>query len=82
MRWWEILAARRERGNDEQVKATWSATRLLAFVIQKTAGNNKISKPSDLFSLPWDEDGGEEYTEEDIDRLEELMRQEDEKESN
>lgn len=76
MKWWEILKAR--QGNDDNSRSLWSCTRLIAFVIQKTAGNDKISKPKDLFPLPWDEEP-EPYTDEDMERLEQMLKQENEK---
>lgn len=76
MRWWEIRAAL--HGNERKDRITWETTRWLGFIQAVTQGA-KIKKPSDLLELPWEKGDEEEYSDEDIEHLEELLRQENEK---
>ena len=79
LKWWQLLAIYR---GSEEARPVRETTRWLAYVISQLLGASSIKSPKDLQQFPWelsDPDGTtptEEITEEDIARLQELMRQE------
>ena len=85
MQWWEVL--RTHRGINRRYRELWNATRQLGYWTTSTNFRyyQNVRCPEDLLPLPWSNsnDGGKAepvaLSDEEIHRLQDLMRKENEK---
>lgn len=76
LRQWEIIAI--IRGYRRRDHSTWEASRLQTFFILRSLGAN-MNEPQELITFPWEKDRMTEVSDEEVEQLKALIRQENEK---